>query len=413
MGRRALDSGTPRGKDGGVFSERTAWPRAPSPLAQVIEAARARAGAALVDLTASNPTTVALPYDGPRILGALAGQESLRYEPAPFGLPEARQAIAAYYARRGIEVQAERIIVCATTSEAYTFLFRLLANAGESVAVPRPSYPLFSYLGDLTDVLLAPWHLRYGEREGWRLDPTSLEEAIDPTTRAIINVSPNNPTGSVLSPGERRWLAQLAGKAELAVISDEVFLDYLFERDRAAEVTFANVREALSFTLSGLSKVAGLPQLKLSWIVVDGPEGLVAEALARLEIICDSFLSASTPVQRALPELLAAAEPWQDALRARIAQNQATLAELTRGSAVSIRRTEGGWYALADAPAALDDEAWALLLAEEDGVLVHPGYLFDLEEPSCLVLSTIVAPTTFREGVERLVARAALVDRRP
>ncbi|MCK6550017.1 pyridoxal phosphate-dependent aminotransferase [Myxococcota bacterium] len=390
-----------------MFSERTAWPRDENPLARAIEAAKQRAGTSLVDLTVSNPTNVGLRYDRPAILSALAHEEALVYKPSPFGLPSAREAVARYYAARGITVSADDVLIAATTSEAYSFLFHLLANVGESVAIPSPSYPLFSYLADLADVDLEPYHLRYGADEGWRLDTSSLDEVTSDVTRAIITVSPNNPTGSHASAEERAWLVDFARERGLAIISDEVFLDYL--RDPAATklASFAGEPGALCFTLSGVSKVAGLPQMKLSWIVASGPRALVDEAKARLEIVADTFLSVATPIQRALPEILEGAATFQADLRARLAENEATLASLTRGTDVVPRRSAGGWYAIVDLPGTKDDEGWALALVEDEGVLAHPGYLFDVEEPSALVLSLIVPPADFAEGIRRVVRRAA------
>jgi hypothetical protein len=343
---------------------------------------------------------VGLAYDREQILGAIGHAGALRYEPSPFGPMSAREAIASYYARRKITVSPEDVAIVATTSEAYSFLFRLLANAGESISVPRPSYPLFNFLADLSDVVLAPYHLRYGEREGWRLDEASVVESLDDTSRALIAVSPNNPTGSCFNEKEKAALAKLAAARELALISDEVFLDYLADRDQTALASFIGTRDALAFSLSGLSKVAGLPQMKIAWIVLSGPEELRKEARARLEIIADTHLSVSTPVVRALPELLDIAEAFQERLRARLEENRRTLAEMK----LPARSADGGWYAMIDLPSEKDDEAWAVELIEKKKVLVHPGYLFDVEEPSAIVVSTLVERERFREGMKRIGA---------
>jgi alanine-synthesizing transaminase len=386
-----------------VFSQRTAWPRSENALTKATDALKVEAGAALVDLTASNPTAVGLEYDAHLLCDALAHPETLSYRPKPFGLEDARAAISRYYERRNVHVPPERILIVATTSEAYTFLFRLLANPGDTIAVPRPSYPLFSFLADLADVQLSPYHLRHGDREGWSLDFDSLEEAVDPLTRAVITVTPNNPTGSCLSQRERESLLEIAARGEIAVLSDEVFLDYLEDPRSFCDSTFAETKKALTFTMSGISKVAGLPQMKLSWVVVGGPDELVQEAISRLEIIADTFLSVSTPVMRALPEILEAAEPWQDKLRARLETNRRALAPMLTGTSCSVRKRHGGWYAMFDVPDRMDDEEWALEILEKEKVLIHPGYLFDVEEPAVLVASLIVEPEVFAEGMRRVL----------
>lgn len=392
-----------------MFSARTSWPRSTNRLAQAEQAARAF-GSELIDLTVSNPTSVNLGYDADNILRAIAHEACLKYEPTPFGTLKNREAVAEYYARRGISVAPEDIAIVASTSEAYSFLFKLLANPGESLLVPRPSYPLFNYLADLADVVLNPYHLRYRDTEGWRVDDASLTEALDETSRGIIAVNPNNPTGSVFDARERAWIEKTAVEHELAIISDEVFLDYLY--DRSAPLSGASMigtKDALTFSLSGLSKIAGLPQMKVGWIVFSGPKELKEEARARMEIIADAYLSVSSPVARALPELLQIAEPFQERLRARISENHRTLRELTAGDdrRVTVRRSAGGWYAMLDLqPGIKEDEEWAIELIERDRVLVHPGYLYDVEEPCTLVVSTIVEPSRFSEGIKRIAARA-------
>lgn len=390
-----------------MFSARSSWPRSTNRLAQAEQAARAF-GSELIDLTVSNPTSVNLGYDADNILKAIAHEGCLKYEPAPFGTMKNREAVAEYYARRGITTSPEDIAIVASTSEAYSFLFKLLANPGESLLVPRPSYPLFNYLADLADVVLNPYHLRYRDNEGWRVDDASLTEALDETSRGIIAVNPNNPTGSVFDARERAWIEKTAVEHELAIISDEVFLDYLF--DRSIPLSGASMignKDALTFSLSGLSKIAGLPQMKVGWIVLSGPKELKDEARARLEIIADAYLSVSSPVARALPELLHLAESFQERLRARIAENHRALKEL--GTGLNVRRAAGGWYAMLDLrPGIKEDEEWAIELIERDRVLVHPGYLYDVEEPCTLVVSTIIEPSRFSEGIKRIAARQSL-----
>lgn len=383
-----------------MFSARTSWPRGPNPLTQAENAARAF-GADLYDLTVSNPTNVAVEYDKELILSSLSHEGAMRYEPTPFGAPKAREAVVDYYARRGITVALDDVIIVASTSEAYSFLFKLLANAGESALVPRPSYPLFNFLADLGDVVLEPYHLRYDSDHGWRFDPNSVIDALNETTRAIITVNPNNPTGTFLDPAAKEAMRKIAAEHELAIISDEVFLDYLTLEKNERAATMIGESEALTFTLSGLSKVAGLPQMKIGWMVLSGPQAEKDEARARLEIIADAHLSVSAPVARALPELLLNAESFIPRLRSRIEMNRRVLAE----TGLSVRRADGGWYAMLDLPESREDEEWALELMEKDRVLVHPGYLFDVEYSSSAVISLIAEPARFKEGVTRIATR--------
>lgn len=360
--------------------------------------ARAQARGAILDLTLSNPTEAALEIDRDAILDALASREGLRYRPAPAGEARAREAVAAYYARREITVDPSQIILTASTSEAYAFLFKLLLDPGDRVLVPEPSYPLFGFLLDLADVRGTPYWLAYDG--AWHLDKSRLD-ARDPRTRALLVVSPNNPTGTVLDLEERRALGDALG--DRPVISDEVFADF-------AEVTHASASwigapDRLTFSLNGLSKSAGLPQLKLGWIVVGGPPELAREALARLELIADTYLSVATPVQLALPKILSLAEPWQAELRARLARNRACVERVLRGSPISVRRSQGGWSSMLDLPRTMTDEAWALRLLDEDQVLTHPGYFFDVEGGAVLVISLLLPTEVLEEGLTKLRRR--------
>lgn len=373
------------------FAQRTNWPRDENPLTVAFR--RQRSLGPVLDLTVSNPTEVGLGFPVEALQVALQSAVRHPYQPEPFGLPAAREAVSAYYQTRGLQVPPERIAIVASTSEAYFALFRLLAEAGEEVLYPVPSYPLLEFLTDLSDLKLKPYPLGL-MRGRWAMDPDELAAALSPQTRVLVQVGPNNPTGSCFDSAERAAFYGIAAERELAVISDEVFLDY--HPGTFAQRSFAQDQEALSFTLSGLSKVAALPHLKLSWVVVNGPPALVAEAMARLELILDASLSVATPVQAALPELLPAAEGVQAGLRSRIAHNWAQLAPL------SPLPREGGWYALVPIPEGLDEEALAIRLVEEQQVLSHPGFFFDLAGGSTLVLSLIAEPETFQAGVQRL-----------
>lgn len=388
-----------------MFAARTEWDLAPSRLAAALAARRA-AGLPVLDLTESNPTRCGLAPDGDGVLRALAHPESLRYDPSPLGLPEARAAVANYYAAKGVALEADRICLTASTSEAYGYLFRLLADPGDEILVPHPSYPLLDFLADLNDVRLVPYPLAYDGR--WRIEAEALRAAAGPRARALVAVHPNNPTGSFLAPGERDTLVDLCRARGLALIADEVFGDYAFAPEAEGARTLAGTAGALTFVLSGLSKVAALPQMKLGWIAASGPEDLVRAALARLEVIADTYLSVSTPIQRALPAVLAGRAEIQGRVLARLRANRKALADRAGlGGPVEVLAAQGGWYMTLRLPGVRDDEAWAMDLLAEDGVLVHPGYLFDFAEGGYLVLSLLPPEEVFREGIGRLLARAA------
>ena len=298
----------------------------------------------------------------------------LAYDPHPTGLRAAREAVCDYYRQRGAEVDPEQVILTASTSEGYSFLFRLLCDPGDEVLVPAPSYPLFEFLASIQDVKLVSYPLLYDH--GWQIDLHGLSEALTPRTRAILVVHPNNPTGSFVKPAEMEILDALCRERELALVADEVFLDYAHDGD--ARPSFASPRQALTFTLSGISKICALPQMKLAWIVASGAPELAREALARLEVIADTYLSVSTPVQLALPEFLAQRDGIQRQVKERVAAN---LAELDRQLAEqeSVRRleVEGGWYAVLRVPATRSDEEVAIDLLERQSVIVHPGHFYD------------------------------------
>jgi aspartate/methionine/tyrosine aminotransferase len=326
------------------------------------------------------------------------------------GHPDARAAVARYYEDRGLAVSADRICLSASTSEAYGWLFKLLCDRGDEVLVPTPSYPLFSYLAALEDVTLTPYPLV--RAEGFRIDLAALAEAIGPRTRAVILVHPNNPTGTFVRRDEARSVARIARDHGLALVVDEVFGDYPLgplAPDRLP--SFVGDAEALTFVLSGLSKVVAQPQLKLGWVAVSGPALLAAEAMGRLEVIADTYLSVSTPVQLALPEILAGRGPVQGRIRARTGANLASLdaALVAAGPECPVRRlpVDGGWYAVLEVPRTRDEDAWVERLLRLDGVVVHPGYFFDFAEEGYLVVSLLPEEEAFREGIGRVVARVA------
>jgi alanine-synthesizing transaminase len=382
-----------------VLSRRTRWDRTPNRLSSLLERKR-REGARLIDLTETNPTRAGL-VPPAHLLASLADPGNLRYEPAPLGLPEAREAVAADFARRGASVGGDAVVLTASTSEAYGFLFKLLCDPGDAVAVPRPSYPLFDYLAALDSVEVVAYELAYDGR--WRLDPRSLAAAVGERTRAVVVVNPNNPTGSFLKQDEAEAVREAADRAGAAIISDEVFADYAFGADPCRVGSLASEGDVLTFTLGGLSKSCGLPQLKLAWIAVGGPAAAAAEALARLEVVADTYLTVGTPVQRAAAGLLARRAELHAPIAARVGRNRAVLENAVRGTPATLLPVEGGWSAVLQVPATVSEEERVLELLERHELVVHPGYFFDFDREAFLVLSLLPSPEVFDEGVTRLV----------
>jgi aspartate/methionine/tyrosine aminotransferase len=386
-----------------MFSSRTNWKLAPNRLTQTLTELRA-SGAALLDLTHSNPTRIGLRYDDAAILSALASPHSLDYDPQSKGLLAARESVAAYYREQhGVgEIDPEQVILTTSTSEGYSFVFRLLCNAGDELLVPKPSYPLFEFLADLQDVKLVPYPLIYDH--GWQIDFHSLEKAVTPRTRGVVVVHPNNPTGSCVQPHELKLLNEFCREHALAVIADEVFLDYVLEPGTAHAGTFAANHDVLTFALSGLSKIAALPQMKVAWVVTTGPREQADEALARLEIIADTYLSMNSPMQWALPRLLGQRKNIQGQLLQRVNRN---LAELDRQLAAqkSCERlsVEAGWYAVLRVPVTRTDEELAIELLREKSVLVHPGHFYDFPSDGYLILSLITPGEEFSTGLNRVL----------
>ncbi len=383
------------------FSARSAHDPEPNALARALAARRA-AGLEVLDLTVSNPTTAGIPYDGAAVASALASPGALVYEPAAFGTHAAREAVA-----REVGADASRVVLTASTSEAYAFLFTLLCDPGDEVLVPAPSYPLFGQLAVLNGVRLSPYRLRYDG--AWHVDTDSLRRARTARTRAVLAVSPNNPTGSFLKAGELAAMRSLG----LPLVCDEVFASYPLS-DAAAggdERRVTSVAregdDSLVFALGGLSKLAALPQMKLGWTVVAGPPGEAAEALRRLEWIADAYLSVGAPVQAALPALLATRERAAGAIRARTRANLEAARQLLAGTAVTLLSAEGGWYATLRLPLTRPEEAWALALLE-GGVYVHPGAFFDFAQEAFVVVSLLTPEDRFAEGIRRVAER---VDR--
>lgn len=420
-----------------MFSERTNWKLAPNRFTEAVEAVRA-SGIQLLDLTASNPTRVGLKYDSAAILAALNSERALDYDPQAKGLLAARQAVALYYSQMSdhqkvpgvmaTRINPERIVLTTSTSEGYSFVFRLLCNAGDELLVPKPSYPLFELLADLQDVKLVPYPLLYDH--GWQMDFPSLEKALTERTRGVVVVHPNNPTGSYVHGSEIAPLNAFCREHGLALIVDEVFLDYGLETsgskasgasskekpNRTAEsaapvkfgggdeqgTSFAKSQEVLTFTLSGLSKISGLPQMKVAWIVTSGPVEQVAEAMARLEMIADTYLSMNAPMQWAVPVLLSQRRSIQAQLMDRVHKNLTELdRQLAGQSACQRLRVEGGWCTVVRVPVTRSDEELAIALVKEQAVVVHPGHFYDFSGDGYLVLSLITADEEFKQGVAR------------
>jgi alanine-synthesizing transaminase len=386
------------------LSTRTSHDARPNALALAVARAHAERRTVL-DLTTSNPTRAGIPYDADAILGALSDRRSLDYAPEPFGLPSARAAVARALGEHGHAVDASRVVLTASTSEAYSFLFKVLCDPGDEVLVPQPSYPLFEHLATFEGVRLAPYALAYdGE---WHLDLAAVERARTDRTRAILVVSPNNPTGSYLKADELRALAATG----LPIVSDEVFARYGLVDDprRASSVLDVAGEASLVFAMGGLSKLAALPQMKLAWTVAGGRDPhVVADALGRLELVADSFLSVSTPIQHALPALLASSRTAEGAIRTRTRRNLAALrARVGADSPATLLRCEGGWYATLRLPRTQDEEAWTLAFLEHDGVHAHPGHFFDFPEEAYVVLSLLTPEATFDEGIARILRRVA------
>jgi alanine-synthesizing transaminase len=388
-----------------MFAERTAWELKKNRYTEELERARGT-GAQLLDLTVSNPTACGFHFCDDRILQALNNPDALAYHPEPRGLLSARQAVCGYYgehARRinlSRQIAPEQIFLTTGTSEAYSFLFRLLCNPGDQVLVPCPSYPLFDFLADIQDVKLAAYPLQYDH--GWHIDFPVLESLITDKTRAAMVVHPNNPTGSFASRAEMSRLAQVCAEHGLALIADEVFLDYGVSD--AIPASFAFHDDCLTFVLSGLSKIACLPQMKVGWVLVNGPAELRSEAEDRLEVIADTYLSMNAPLQFALPVLLEERRHIQPQLFDRIERNVRSLdEEIKKQGLVSRLEVQGGWYAVLRVPATRPDEELAIELIRQQKVIVHPGHFYDFPREGYLVVSLIAPEDQFREGIRRLL----------
>jgi aspartate/methionine/tyrosine aminotransferase len=380
-----------------MFSHRTDWKLTPNRFTEAQQQLRAT-GQEILNLTVSNPTRAALNYDEEAIMQALIQPAALEYDPQPKGLLSARKAVTDYYRKQHEEfdIDPESVVLTTSTSEGYSYVFRLLCNPDDEILVPKPSYPLFEFLAGLQDVKLVSYPLLYDH--GWQIDFPSLYKARNHRTRAVVVVHPNNPTGSYVSSTERDELNSFCREYELSLIVDEVFLDYA--HDGAMRQTFATNNSVLSFTLSGLSKISGLPQMKVAWIVTSGPESKVNGALARLEIIADTYLSMNAPLQLATAALLEQRKHIQPLLLDRIRANLEELdRRLAKQSTCQRLAAEGGWYAVLRVPATQSDEELAIDILRKVNVLVHPGHFYDFPQDGYLVVSLITPPEDFHEGI--------------
>jgi alanine-synthesizing transaminase len=383
-----------------MFADRTNWNLTPNRLSEALARRRAL-GLPLLDLTASNPTECGFLYQNEAILEALANPAALAYHPESRGLPAARDAVAAYYARHGAAVSPADIVLTTGTSEAYSFLFRLLCNPGDEFLVPQPGYPLLDFLAEIHDVRLVRYALLYDH--GWQIDFHSLERAITPRTRGIAVVHPNNPTGHFVAPEETQLLNRLCAAHHMAIVADEVFLD--FALPGAPPTTFAANSAALTFTLSGLSKICGLPQMKVAWLVAGGPEEWKSQSLARLEVIADTYLSMNAPLQCATAALLVQRHAFQSQVMSRIQINLDALDhQLIAVNSCSRLRWDAGWCVVLRVPASRSDEDIAVELLATKGVHIHPGSFYGFPPSGYLVASLIVPEIQLKEGIDLLLS---------
>jgi alanine-synthesizing transaminase len=382
-----------------TFSTRTAWDISETDLARAIAERRQR-GLPLLDLTASNPTRCGFICDEPAILSRLSNPDSLIYDPDPRGMLRAREAVAGYYADHGASVDPANLVLTTSTSEAYSYLFHLLCDPGDEVLIAQPSYPLFDFLAQLENVRLVPYPLFYDH--GWRLDAESLHQQITPSTRAVALVHPNNPTGHFTKDEERHELETLCADHGFALIVDEVFLDYGIS-GRSGHSFACGPHPALTFVLSGLSKIAALPQMKAAWIAAFGPDQMQSAALDRLEVIADTFLSMNAPIQCALPDWLAGRASLQSQISRRVESNLRSLDSMIATQRMLSRlEVEAGWYAVLRVPALVSGEELAARLVREHGLSVHPGYFFGFSGDGWLVISLITPENEFHAGTQVL-----------
>jgi alanine-synthesizing transaminase len=390
-----------------MYSQRFEWDAATHPLSVALQRKRAR-GEALIDLTDANPTRVGLEYPVTAILGSLMAPEAMVYSPTPQGLPVAREAVSGYYQKIGATIAPSHILLTASTSEAYGLLFKLLADPGDEILIPRPGYPLLSHLAGFEGVSCCSYPLRHDDEKGWTVDLEILDALVTPRTRAVVVVNPNNPTGSYIKEQELATVDALCRRHAMALIVDEVFADYAGRCPAPAVRTASNRTTALTFVLSGFSKILGLPQMKLGWIVCGGSPQQATTAMAHLETLMDFYLSVSTPIQIAATALLAHQDGIQGRIKARIGGNETFLRALVEKTHnIRLLTREGGWYSVLVIDDSIADDTRALELLEVEQTLIHPGLFYDFHREGFVVISLLPAPEHFRTGVRRLIRRYA------
>ena len=383
-----------------MFAKRTNWNLKANRLSEALANRRA-SGKPLIDLTVSNPTKCGFQYDRDEMLQPLANPSSVSYDPESRGLELARNAVAQYYSALGTQISIDDIFLTTSTSEAYSFIFRLLCNPGDELLVPAPSYPLFEFLSEIQDVKLLRYPLLYDH--GWQVDFHALQAVISPQTRGVVVVNPNNPTGNYIKPDEMKKLNEICMEREIAIIADEVFLDFVLGLEKLA--SFASNNGALTFVLSGLSKISGLPQMKAAWLIVSGPDRAKSDASARLEVIADTYLSMNAPVQLAMPRFLESRFDFQRQIISRIRKNLLELdRQLQRQKACSRLEIEGGWYVVLRVPATRSDEELAIEFLTRCDVYIHPGHFYDFTSDGNLIVSLITPENDFAEGISRLLS---------
>ncbi|HEX4773132.1 MAG TPA: pyridoxal phosphate-dependent aminotransferase [Bryobacteraceae bacterium] len=383
------------------YSQRLPWSSSPNRLSQCLAEKRA-AGNTFLDLTISNPTQALADYPHTEIAAAYASIDNFNYHPQPFGDLPAQEAVVSYYAEKGVAVAENQIALTASTSEAYSLLFKLLCDPGDEILTPIPSYPLFEHLAALESVRTVPYHLHYAG--DWYVDLHDLQNAITPRTRAIVVVNPSNPAGCYSKEHEAMALLNIAAQHRMPVIVDEVFFDYPIPQGRSLPPSYCRYHQTLIFVLNGLSKLAGMPQMKLGWIVLNGPQKEQAGARRRLELILDTYLSVATPIQKAARPLFQIGSNIHAQLHERIISNLRTTAAILRGSPLTCLNVEGGWSAVLQLPDVLAEEEWVLRLLNESSVVVQPGYFFDMPADPCIVISLITPPEIFEHGITEILS---------
>ncbi len=380
-----------------MFSDRIEYPFKTNELTKLIESVDKKK---LINLSESNPTKAGLIHKKD-ILSCFSKKKNLKYEPDPKGIKEAREVIFDYYREKDIILSTDDIVITSGTSEAYSFIFKILCNPFDNILIPQPGYPLFDYLASLEMVKTKPYKLEYTHNIGWKIDFDFLISQIDEKTKAIVLINPNNPTGSYISEEEKKEIINIAKKYNLALISDEVFFDYNI--DGKNYNSFAGNKECLTFVLSGISKILALPQMKLSWIVISGKEEIKKEAIERLELVSDTFLSVSIPIQNALKEFFKYGEKLKSKIISRVKENYFILQEYFNNSPVRVLNTSGGWSTILELPRIISEEEWIKRLLLEENCLVYPGYFFDFEREAFCSLSLIVEQNLLIKGIEKIM----------